>query len=146
MTSHVSGARSGEAAPGPAKSGFTIGSGWLVFAGVLMVFGGLMTLFAGIAAIANDDVFVTTRNYVYKFDLTGWGWIHLILGAVIVLTGLALFRGATWARVIGVVLVGLSMIANFMWLPYTPFWAIVLIAIDGLVIWALCAAPGPKER
>ncbi|MGW3648968.1 DUF7144 family membrane protein, partial [Streptomyces sp. NPDC000878] len=83
MTSHVSGAHSGAAARSSAHTG--IGSGWLVFAGVLMIFGGLMTLFAGIAAIANDDVFVTTRNYVFEFDLTSWGWIHLILGVVITL-------------------------------------------------------------
>ncbi|MDQ0939921.1 hypothetical protein [Streptomyces sp. V1I1] len=143
MTSHVSGTHTGAAARSSAKSG--LGSGWLVFAGVLMVFGGFMTLFAGIAAIANDDVFVATNDYVYRFDLTGWGWIHLILGIVIVLAGFALFQGATWARVVGVVLVGLAMIANFLWLPYAPFWAIVLIAIDGFVIWALCAAPSPTE-
>ncbi|MFF3247003.1 hypothetical protein ACFYWY_25460 [Streptomyces sp. NPDC002870] len=143
MTSHVSGTHTGAQARSTAKSG--LGSGWLVFAGILMVFGGFMTLFAGIAAIANDDVFVATDNYVYAFNLTGWGWIHLILGIVIVLAGFAVFQGATWARVVGVVLVGLGMISNFMWLPYTPFWAIVLIAIDGFIIWALCAAPSPSE-
>ncbi|MFF3325205.1 hypothetical protein [Streptomyces sp. NPDC002889] len=136
MTSHVSGAR---------RSSTGIGSGWLVFAAVLMIFGGLMMLFAGISAIANDDVFVRTRNYVYAFDLTGWGWIHLIVGVVIVLAGFALFQGATWARVVGVGLAGLAMLANFLWLPYTPFWALVLIAINGFVIWALCAAPSPSE-
>ncbi|MCX4820928.1 hypothetical protein OG883_13615 [Streptomyces sp. NBC_01142] len=143
MTSHVSGTQPGAAAHSSAKSG--LGSGWLVFAGVLMIFGGFMTLFAGIAAIANDEVFVATRNYVYQFDLTGWGWIHLILGIVIVLAGFALFTGAAWARVVGVVLAGLGMVANFMWLPYAPLWAIVLIAVDGFVIWALCAAPSPSE-
>lgn len=143
MTSHVSGTHTGAAARSSTKSG--LGSGWLVFAGVLMVFGGFMTLFAGIAAIANDDVFVATNDYVYRFDLTGWGWIHLILGIVIVLAGFAVFQGATWARAVGVVLVGLAMIANFLWLPYAPFWAIVLIALDGFVIWALCAAPSPTE-
>lgn len=137
MTSHMSDARTG----GAAKRG----SGWLVFAAVMMIFGGLMAIFSGIAAIANDDVFVATRNYVFQFNLTGWGWIHLILGIVIVLAGLALFQGATWARVLGVFLAGLGMIANFLWLPYQPFWAIVLIAIDAFVIWALCAAPSPSR-
>jgi hypothetical protein len=144
MTSHASGARSGAAVRSSEKTG--IGSGWLVFAGVLMIFGGLMMLFAGIAAIANDDVFLATRNYVYQFDLTGWGWIHLILGVIITLAGAALFQGATWARVVGVALAGLAMLANFLWLPYAPFWAIVLIAINGFVIWALCTAPSPSER
>ncbi|MDL5201439.1 hypothetical protein [Streptomyces sp. ALI-76-A] len=144
MTSHVGERRSGTAVRSPARTGG--GSGWLVFAGVLMIFGGLMTLFAGIAAIADDDVFVATRNYVFEFDLTGWGWIHLIMGVVITLAGAALFRGATWARVVGVALAGLAMLANFLWLPYAPFWAVVLIVINGFVIWALCTAPSPSER
>lgn len=144
MASHVSRARSGAAVRSSERTG--IGSGWVVFAGVLMIFGGLMTLFAGIAAIANDDVFVATRDYVYEFGLTGWGWIHLIMGVVITLADAALFQGATWARVVGVALAGLAMLANFLWIPYAPFWAIVLIAINGFVIWALCTAPSPSER
>ncbi|WP_435799835.1 DUF7144 family membrane protein [Streptomyces canus] len=144
MTSHGSGASSGAAARSSERTG--IGSGWLVFAAVLMVFGGLMMIFDGIAAIAEDDVFVTTRNYAYAFDLTSWGWIHLIVGVVVTLAGAALFQGATWARVVGVAVAGLAMLANFLWLPYAPFWAIVLIAINAFVIWALCTAPRPSER
>ncbi|MET7619793.1 hypothetical protein [Streptomyces sp. NPDC005408] len=113
----------------------------MMFAAVLMIFGGVMTIFEGIAAIAKDDVFVATRNYWAQFNLTGWGWIHLILGIILVLAGLALFKGAIWARVIGVAVAGLAMIANFMWLPHYPFWALVLIAIDLFIIWALCTAP-----
>ncbi|MFH9864364.1 hypothetical protein [Streptomyces sp. NPDC017202] len=143
MASHVSGARSGAAARSAERAG--AGSGWLVFAAVLMVFGGLMMIFEGIAAIAEDDIFVTTRNYAYSFDLTSWGWIHLIVGVVITLAGAALFQGATWARVVGVGVAGLAMLANFLWIPYAPFWAIVLIAINGFVIWALCTAPSPSE-
>ncbi|WP_443060381.1 DUF7144 family membrane protein [Streptomyces sp. NBC_00459] len=146
MASHASGSRPGAAVRSPARSGTGIGSGWLVFAGVLMIFGGLMTLLAGIAAIAEDDVFVTTRNYVYEFDITGWGWIHLVMGVVITLAGAALFQGATWARAVGVGLAGLAMLANFLWIPYAPLWAVVLIALNGFVIWALCTAPSPSER
>ncbi|MEU2717354.1 hypothetical protein [Streptomyces sp. NPDC007205] len=144
MTSHVSGTRPDAAVRSSARTG--PGSGWVVFAAVLMIFGGLMTLCAGIAAIAKGAVFVATRTYVFQFSLTGWGWVHLIMGIVIALAGFALFRDATWARVVGVVLTGLSMFANFLWIPYTPFWAIVLIAINGFVIWALCTAPSPAER
>ncbi|MGP4004457.1 DUF7144 family membrane protein [Streptomyces sp. 8N706] len=120
-------------------------SGWVLFAGVMMIFGGLMTLFAGIAAIANDDVFVATRNYVFEYDLTGWGWIHLVLGVVITLAGFALFSGAVWARFVGVLLAGLGALSNFLWLPYAPVWAIALLAIDVFVIWALCAGPRRSE-
>ncbi|WP_443042719.1 DUF7144 family membrane protein [Streptomyces sp. NBC_00344] len=121
-------------------------SGWITFAAVMMIFGGVMAIFQGIAAIAKDDVFVTTRNYAYSFDLTSWGWIHLALGVLVFLAGLALFRGALWARIIGVVLASLLMVANFMWLPHYPLWALVLIAINAFVIWALCTGPGHKAR
>ncbi|MFI0906381.1 hypothetical protein ACH4TE_23040 [Streptomyces sioyaensis] len=117
----------------------TVG-GWTAFAAVLMIFGGAMTLLEGISAIAKDNVFVTTQNYAFSFNLTGWGWIHLILGIVILLAGIALLStGATWARVIGVILAGLSALANFLWIPHYPFWAIVVLAIDIFIIWALCA-------
>ncbi|MEU8292990.1 hypothetical protein [Streptomyces pseudogriseolus] len=112
---------------------------WTVAAAFLMVFGGIMAIFEGIAAIARDDVFVATPNFTYAFSLTGWGWVHLILGVLVAAAGMALFRGAAWARAVGVVLAGLSMIAHFVWLPYQPVWSVVLIVIDGFVIWALCA-------
>ncbi|MGW3011840.1 DUF7144 family membrane protein [Streptomyces sp. NPDC001219] len=113
--------------------------GWTAFAAVLMIFGGAMAFLEGISAIAKDDVFVTTRNYVFSFNLTGWGWIHLILGIVILLAGVALLStGAMWARIIGVILAGLGALANFLWIPHYPFWAIVLVAIDVFIIWALC--------
>ncbi|TJZ57127.1 hypothetical protein FCH28_06605 [Streptomyces piniterrae] len=113
--------------------------GWTLFAAVLMIFGGVMTFLEGISAIAKDDVFVTTRNYVFSYDLTGWGWIHLILGIVIFLAGIALLSNALWARMVGVVLAGLGAVANFLWIPHYPFWAITLVAINIFIIWALCA-------
>ncbi|MEW9520294.1 DUF7144 family membrane protein [Streptomyces tubercidicus] len=114
-------------------------SGWTAFAAVLMIFGGAMAFLEGISAIAKDDVFVSTRNYVFSFSLTGWGWIHLILGIIILLAGVALLStGAMWARIVGVILAGLGALANFLWIPHYPFWAIVLVAIDIFIIWALC--------
>ncbi|MFG2290946.1 hypothetical protein ACGFOU_33350 [Streptomyces sp. NPDC048595] len=114
--------------------------GWTAFAAVLMIFGGAMAFLEGISAIARDNVFVTTQNYVFSFNLTGWGWIHLILGLIILLAGVALLMsGAMWARVLGVVVAGLGALANFLWIPFYPFWAIVLVAINIFVIWALCA-------
>ncbi|WP_442906765.1 DUF7144 family membrane protein [Kitasatospora sp. NBC_01246] len=126
-------------APPAGSSGHLLRSGWIVLAGILMVFGGTMAIFEGIAAIAKDDLFVRTNDYVFRFNLTGWGWIHLILGLLVVLAGVMVFTGAVWARAVGVVLAGFSLIANFLWLPYYPFWAIVLIAVNIFIIWALCA-------
>ncbi|AQT74817.1 MULTISPECIES: hypothetical protein [Streptomyces] len=142
MTGHVGGARPRGASPAAGRGGFGARNVWLYFAGFLMVFGGLMMVFSGISAIARDDVFIPTPHYAYAFDLTGWGWIHLVLGVVVFCAGPAVVRGALWARVVGLALAGLSMVASFMWLPYTPFWALVLLAVDALIVWALCTAPG----
>ncbi|MCM2580015.1 DUF7144 family membrane protein [Streptomyces meridianus] len=114
-------------------------AGWTMTAAVLLVVGGAMAIFEGIAAIAKDDIFVSTANYTYQFSVSGWGWVHLFLGIAVVLAGFALMTGAMWARVVGVVVAGLSMISHFMFLPYAPVWSIVLIAVDAFIIWALCA-------
>ncbi|MET8175479.1 DUF7144 family membrane protein [Streptomyces clavifer] len=142
MARNVSGTRADHDTVGSRPSP----SGWTVFAAVLMIFGGAMAVLEGIAAIAKDDVFVATRNYVFQFNLTGWGWVHLVLGIVILLAGCALFTGALWARAVGVLLAGLGVVAHFLWLPYYPFWSLVLIAMYIIVIWALCAGPQRDAR
>jgi hypothetical protein len=121
-------------------------SGWLVFAAVMMVFNGTLSILEGVTAIAKDDVLVTTRHYAFTFDVTTWGWLHLALGIVLVLAGMALFRGALWSRVLAVFLAGLSMVFQFMWLPHYPLWALVVIAIDAFVIWAVCTMNSPRGR
>jgi len=121
-----------------ARTGGMAVTGLTAFAGVMMIFGGIMAIFQGIAGIAKDDIFVVTRDYAYTFNLTSWGWIHLTLGVLVALAGVALFTGAMWARITGIALASLAMLANFMWLPYYPLWSVVLIAVDAFVIWALC--------
>ncbi|MDQ0954611.1 hypothetical protein QFZ24_008534 [Streptomyces phaeochromogenes] len=112
--------------------------GLTVFAAVMLMIAGVLDIFRGIMGIAEDDVFVTTRDYVFAYDLTGWGWIHLILGAVAVIVSLGLFQASLWARVAGVTIAGFIIIANFLSLPYSPVWSIVMIAFSGFIIWALC--------
>ena len=116
-----------------------VAAGTSIVAAVVLVTVGVLQFFQGIAAIAEDDVFVVGVEYVYKFDLTTWGWIHLILGVVVVLVGLAMFTGATWARICGIILLALSIVANFLWIPYYPWWSVTLIALAILAIWALAA-------
>ncbi|MGW1715900.1 DUF7144 family membrane protein [Streptomyces sp. NPDC002156] len=113
-------------------------SGLTAFAAVMLFLVGLLDIFRGIMAIAEDDIFLTTRNYVFEFDLTGWGWVHLALGAIAVIVSFGLFGTATWARVAGVAIAGLVIIANFLSLPYYPVWSVVMITISGFIIWALC--------
>ena len=120
----------------------TAGQGWATgltaFSAVMLFLVGVLDVFRGIMAIAQDDIFVTTPSYVFRFDLTGWGWVHLALGAVAVIVSIGLFQASTWARVAGVAIAGLVVIANFLSLPYYPVWSVVMIALSGFIIWALC--------
>jgi hypothetical protein len=111
--------------------------GLVVFAAAIMIMVGAFQIIAGLAAIFDDQFYVVTRNYVFDLDATAWGWIHLLLGLLLVFAGWGIFSGATWARVTGMVLATLSAIANFFFIPYYPVWAIAIIALDVLVIWAL---------
>ncbi|MBL8924759.1 MAG: hypothetical protein JNM77_00765 [Pseudonocardia sp.] len=112
-------------------------NGLTIFAAAIMVIAGFWQALAGIAALMQDKVYVTTPAYIYSFDLTGWGWIHLLLGILVVCAGVAVFFGQMWARVIGILLAGVSMIANFMFIPFYPIWSLTIIALDVAVIWAL---------
>ena len=116
-------------------SGWAIG--WTAFAAIMMLMMGVWWIFAGIVAIANDDFYVVGQEWILKFSTTSWGWIHLILGIVILLSGFGLFSGNVWARIVGVVIAVFAALAAFAWLPYYPIWAILFITISVFVIWAL---------
>lgn len=111
--------------------------GGLLFAASMMILIGVFQVIGGLVAIIDDEWFVVTPNYTYDLDVTGWGWVHLILGIVLIIGGAALFQRKLWAGVLAIVLAGLSAIANFFFIPFYPFWAIVIIALDVFVIWAL---------
>jgi hypothetical protein len=118
-------------------------SGWAVgftlFAALMMIMAGVWQGLAGLIAIFENEFYVATRNYLFELDATTWGWIHLLLGVIVGLAGLGLLAGQTWARVVGITLAVLSAIANFLFIPYYPFWSILIIAVDVFVIWALAA-------
>ncbi|MEU0246156.1 hypothetical protein ABZ192_17770 [Streptomyces sp. NPDC006235] len=119
-----------------AQRGFAVGL--MVFGAVMLMVAGILGILRGIAAIAEDDVFLSTPNYVFEFDLTGWGWVHLILGVAAVIVSMGLFQTSTWARVAGVGIASLVIIANFLSLPSYPVWSVVMIAMSGFIVWALC--------
>jgi len=111
--------------------------GAAMFAGSIMIMIGVFGALAGLAGIFRDDFYVAAPHNLYKFDTTAWGWVHLIVGIVVVFAGYGIFSGATWARVVGIVIAMISAITNFMFIPYYPFWSIIIIALDVWVIWAL---------
>ncbi|MBF4479295.1 hypothetical protein SAMN02745947_02696 [Rhodococcus rhodochrous J3] len=114
-----------------------LATGTSVGAAIIMTLIGALQLLQGIAAVAEDEVFVTGQEYLFTFDLTTWGWVHIVVGVVMVIVGIALISGATWARVSAMVIAALSILVNFMWLPYYPGWALAIIALDIVVIWAI---------
>ncbi|WP_432875078.1 DUF7144 family membrane protein [Kribbella sp. CA-245084] len=116
-------------------SGWAIG--FILFAGVMMVLAGGFQTFTGLVALFENEFYVSTRNYLFQFDATAWGWIHLIFGILVMVAGFAVMAGQTWARVVAIILAALSALANFTFIPYYPFWALTIIAIDIFVIWAL---------
>ena len=124
----------------PRRSGWT---GWAIFAGIVLFLIGVFQASAGLVALFNDDVYlVSTDRLAVTFDYTAWGWIHLVLGVLVALAGLAIFRGQAWGRAVGVVLAGLSAFANLMFIPAFPLWSLLVIALDVLVIYALCVHGG----
>jgi len=112
----------------PRVSGGVIGG--ITFAGTMLFMIGIFQAIDGLVAIFNDDFFLVTKNYTFDLDVTAWGWIHLILGIGLVLTGWSIYAGKTWAAVVAITLAVLSAIANFFFIPYYPFWSILVILLD----------------
>src|SRR4029450_1296073 len=96
----------------------------------------------GLVGIFENEFYVPTRNYIFQLDATSWGWTHLILGVLVAFAGWGLFSGRTWARTVAIILAVLSAIANFLFIPYYPFWSLLIITLDVFVIWAVAAHGG----
>jgi len=114
--------------------------GWGAFAGVILFLSGLFGTIQGFVALVRPDpYFVTEDGRLFLFDLTGWGWWNIIIGLLLLLTAGALLTGATWARVVAVILAGVSALGQLLLLPAQPWWSLIIIAVDILVIYALTA-------
>jgi len=128
------------AARGQETTGWAVG--FILFAAIMMIMSGVFQAIQGLVAIFENEFYVPTRNYLFQFDATSWGWIHLILGLIVAFAGWGLMSGRTWARVVAITLALLSAIANFAFIPYYPFWALLIIALDIFVIWAVAGHGG----
>jgi hypothetical protein len=117
-------------------------TGWVMFAGAIMVIVGFLNFFYGLAAILNDDVVVVGGHGAIIADLTAWGWVTLIVAVVLVLTGFGLFSGAEWARAVGVIIVGLNAIEQVWVFPAAPLWALIVILLDVVILYNLTARWG----
>ena len=126
----------------PPVSGWAVGG--IAFAATVLTIIGVFQIIAGLVAIFDDDFYVVTANYTFDLDTSVWGWVHLLLGILLVATGWGLFSRRAWAGVTAIMLASLSAILNFFFIPYYPFWSILVIALDIWVIWAL-TRPGAIE-
>jgi len=113
--------------------------GWGWFAGIVLIIAGAIDIVYGLIAVfqPGSAYFVATEGELVLFDLQGWGWWHTIFGVLLILVGAALFTGATWARVTAIVLVSLNALSQLMLLPLQPWWSIIVLTLDILVIYAL---------
>jgi hypothetical protein len=124
---------------------YVAGTGWLAFAGMMLGLAGTFNFIDGILALANSKVF--TANAVYVFgDLRTWGWIVLVLGALQVVAGVAIFAGSELARWFGITVAGLSAIGQLLFIQPYPVWSIALFAMDIVIIYALAVYGGSKLR
>jgi len=128
------------------STGEVMSWGVLAFAGAMLATAGLFQVLAGISALAKDDVWVVGQEYVYAFDLTTWGWIHLVIGVAAVAVGVCLLLGQAWAVVTGAALAVIGVVASFAWMPYYPWWSVVILVFNVLVMWATLTRLNLAER
>ena len=124
-----------EQSPGSSLSGWAVGG--ITFAVVMMLMIGVFQIINGLVAIIDDDFYLRTENYTFNIDTSAWGWIHLLIGILLLLAGYGLYSGATWGAAVAIVMAVLAAVENFFFIPYYPFWSIIMIALDCWVIWAL---------
>ena len=123
--------------PGSYKEPADMAYGVSLFAGILLATLASFTILQGLAAVLKDDVFVRGVNYTFQFDVTTWGWIHLIVGVIGLFAGIGILRGQVWAHSVGIGIAALSALSQFAFMPQYPLWSLTIIAMDVVVIWAL---------
>ena len=107
------------------------------FAAVILLVGGVLGVLQGASAIARTTPYANLGTYTYRFSITSWGWIHLVIGVALIIVCVCLLAGMAWARFAGIGLASVSMALQFIFLPYYPAWALTAIALDLAVLWAL---------
>ena len=106
-------------------------------AGALLLTSAILTFLVGVFALTTDDLVVSGPGYEYTFQITGWGWANILTGMVLAAAAVAVFVSATGARVAAIIVTCLAIVVTFLWMPYYPTGAIVLIALDVVAIWGV---------
>ena len=123
-------------------------AGWIGFAGILMVLLGGLSFFEGLIALIRDNYYVVTPSGFLLFDVTGWGWIMLLWGIVLVLVGLALLNGASWARWTSILLVSINVFGQLGFLGNTndTVWLLITLTFNIIVLYALIVRWHDSQR
>ena len=112
-------------------------TGWIVFAATMMIIGGSLSIIFGLVAALNDQWVAFTNAGAVFLDVSQWGWVQMLIGLVVLLCGFGVLSGNILARTVGVIIAAGSLVGNFFIIPLYPLWAITVIVLDILVIWAL---------
>lgn len=111
--------------------------GWVYFAGILMLVRSFFQAFLGIVALTQNDFYLVTSDKIAVFNFTAWGWVHLAASVILLTAAFSVFQGGMWGRVVGSLMTGLALVANLIFLPAYPIWALIAIVIDVLILYAL---------
>jgi hypothetical protein len=112
--------------------------GWVWFGAFTLLTVGLFNIMGGLVAVLSPkDVLAWSGHSVVLVDVSAWGWVHIVLGALLVLVACFLFAARPWARIVASILVVLNLLTQFLSLPITPWWSIAVIVLDVFVLWAL---------
>ncbi len=149
MATVTNGMRTETRAPAPGPEYWTggpsdKGAGWVVFAGIMFMVSSMLNVIWGIAAVSSSHFFVGNASYILS-DLNTWGWVAIGFGVLEGLAGLSIWLGGAFGRWFGIGVAGLAILAAMMSIPAYPFWALVLVAIDVLVIYGLVVYGGRPE-
>jgi hypothetical protein len=121
--------------------------GWIVFAGTLLLLDGIFQFIIGLVSAFNNQWFaVMGQSHTLVWSYATWGWIQMLIGVVLAAVGLSLFSGSMFGRVMGVLIAGLSAIANLAFIGVYPIWSLVVIAVDILVMYALIVHGGEMRQ
>ena len=119
--------------------GRTVPSGWAFFVGIILFMVGVFNIIWGLAAVFEDEALTVGENGLIVWDLTSWGWIHMILGIVQIAAALGLFAGKGWARWVAIVFVMINAFGQIAWMPVYPLWSVLMITLDIIIIYQLTA-------
>ncbi len=111
--------------------------GWIYFAGLLLIISGIFQMIAGFTALLNDNFYAVTQQSLLIFDITTWGWVHLIMGLFLIVTGNAVMSGHMWSRVVAIILAVFAIMAQFAFMPAYPIWSIIVIFLGIMTLFAL---------